>query len=84
MPKTVQLSEDAYRTLRAVKQPGESFSDTVKRLIAERKDPLGLLRLPPPARWYDYEHVRRMTRRADMRRWRELGLWPPRTRRRTR
>jgi hypothetical protein len=43
--KTVQLSDDAYATLRALKKPGESFSDTVKRLAAARKDPMALLRL---------------------------------------
>ncbi len=43
MPKQVQLSEDAYRTLAALKEPGESFSDVVRRLATAGKD-LGALR----------------------------------------
>jgi Putative antitoxin len=43
--KTVQLSDDAYATLAALKREGESFSDTVKRLAGERKDILALRKL---------------------------------------
>jgi predicted CopG family antitoxin len=36
--KTISLSDDAYRILSAAKKPGESFSDTVKRVF--KKKPL--------------------------------------------
>jgi predicted CopG family antitoxin len=35
--KTITLSEDAYRLLRAEKGKGESFSDVVRRLSQGRK-----------------------------------------------
>jgi predicted CopG family antitoxin len=37
--KTITVTEDAYTTLRAMKEPRESFSETILR-IAKRK-PLG-------------------------------------------
>jgi hypothetical protein len=44
MPKQVQLSDEAYATLAALKAPGESFSDVVRRLAA-RKDLMALRQL---------------------------------------
>ncbi len=43
MPKQVQLSDEAYATLRALRRPTESFSDAVRRLATAGKD-LGALR----------------------------------------
>ena len=77
MPKTVQLSEDAYATLAALKRPGESFSDTVKRLAASQKDPRALLQLRKVKRvpGYDHEALRRRSADADRRRLSErLGV----------
>lgn len=34
--RTISLSEDAYEALRSLKQPGESFSDVVRRLARRR------------------------------------------------
>lgn len=45
--KTISLDEDAYTKLKAAKQPGESFSDVVHRLVGpdqpELRDLVGLL-----------------------------------------
>lgn len=70
MPKTVQLSEDAYATLAALKRPGESFSDTVKRLAASQKDVHALRRLRKVKRFagYDFERLRRGASDAERRR----------------
>lgn len=68
MPKTVQFSDEAYATLVALKRQGESFSDVVKRLAAERKDPRRLLKLTRPDRDWNYAEVRRKMNAADKRR----------------
>lgn len=34
--KTISLADDAYEALLAIKRPGESFSDTVRRLARRR------------------------------------------------
>ncbi len=34
--RTISLSEDAYHALLSLKRPGESFSDTVRRLARRR------------------------------------------------
>ena len=70
MPRTVQLSEEAYATLAALKRQGESFSDTVKRLAAAQKDPYALrgLRALPRVRGYDYEKLHRASAAVDRRR----------------
>jgi hypothetical protein len=52
MPKQVQLSDDAYATLSALKAPGESFSDVVRRLAAT-KDLMALRQLGPRIRGWD-------------------------------
>lgn len=49
MVRQVQLSDEAYARLAALKRGGDSFSDVVLRLTRARKDPrtfagLGLLR----------------------------------------
>lgn len=70
MPRTVQLSDEAYATLSALKRPGESFSDTVKRLAAAQKDPRALrgLRALPRVKGYDYEKLHRTSAEADRKR----------------
>lgn len=69
MPRTVQLSEDAYATLAALKRPGESFSDTVKRLAAAQKDPRALLALRRLKRipGHDHERLHAASAEADRR-----------------
>ena len=86
MPKTVQLSEDAYGTLAALKRPGESFSDTVLRLAAARKDPRALKRLVGRG-WsvagLDYETYRRRAAQAEAERFDRVhgaGAWTKATR----
>jgi predicted CopG family antitoxin len=37
MTKVILLSEDAYKTLKAMKKSGESFSDIVSRVAKEKK-----------------------------------------------
>lgn len=34
--KTISLSDDAYAALVSARRPGESFSDTVRRLVRRR------------------------------------------------
>lgn len=66
MPRTVQLSDEAYATLAALKKQGESFSDVVRRIAAERKDPRQLLKLRVRSD-HDYEMVHRKMAAADRR-----------------
>ncbi len=35
--KTISVSDEAYARLKALKKPGESFSDTINRLTARRR-----------------------------------------------
>ncbi|HLE97839.1 MAG TPA: antitoxin VapB family protein [Candidatus Thermoplasmatota archaeon] len=42
MARQVQLADEAYARLSALKRDGESFSDVVLRLTRPRKDPRGL------------------------------------------
>lgn len=77
MPRTVQLSDDAYRTLAALKRPNESFSLTIRRLASGRKDPHALRRLKPVRSDFDLEDLRRRMALADRR-----GLTASRSRRR--
>lgn len=73
VPRTVQLSDAAYATLAALKSAGESFSDAVLRLAAERKRPLALLDLPPPDARFDLDALRRLAGDADRARLDALG-----------
>jgi len=65
MPKQVQLSDDAYATLAALKRPTESFSDAVRRLAASGKDLGGLRRLGPRRPGWDDEAFHRKGAEAD-------------------
>jgi len=71
MPKQVQLSDDAYATLSALKAPGESFSDIVRRL-ASNKHLMALRQLGPRIRGWDDAFVHRKAAEADRRRLRQL------------
>ena len=57
VPRTIQLSDDAYATLAALKRAGESFSDEVKRIVAERKDPRALQSLRKLQRVPGWDHA---------------------------
>lgn len=48
MTKQVQLADDAYHALRRSKRPGESFSDTVRRITRPRGSLADLVRHPLP------------------------------------
>jgi len=65
MPKQVQLSDEAYATLAALKRPAESFSDTVRRLAASGKDLGALRRLGPRLPGWDDEAFHRRGAEAD-------------------
>lgn len=47
MTKTISLSEDAYNTLKKLKLQGESFSDTILRLIKTKARLSDILPLYP-------------------------------------
>ena len=70
MPKQVQLSDDAYATLTALKAPGESFSEVVRRLAA-KKDLRALRQLGPRIRGWDDTLLRRKGAEADRKRLRQ-------------
>lgn len=72
MARSVHLSEDAYDLLTALKREGESYSDTVLRLAAERKDPRQLLELSPPREGFDLEELRARGRAGDRAKLEEL------------
>ena len=59
MARTVQLSERAYATLKALKEPDESFSDTVMHLAASQKNALTLLNLGPLRDDFSLEEFRK-------------------------
>ncbi|MBI4416512.1 MAG: antitoxin VapB family protein [Euryarchaeota archaeon] len=71
MPKQVQLSDDAYATLTALKLPGESFSDVVRRLAA-KKDVKALRQLGPRIPGWDDARFHRKAAQADRRRLQRL------------
>lgn len=69
MTRQVQLSDQAYRLLKARKRPSESFSDVVIRSVAPRGDPrslFGLGRLDPKEGYLE------KMKEADRRRWQRL------------
>lgn len=65
MARSVHLSEDAYDLLTALKEEGESYSDAVLRIAAERRDPRQLLELSPPREDFDLEELRARGQAAD-------------------
>lgn len=71
MPKQVQLSDDAYATLTALKASGESFSDVVRRLAA-KKDLRVLRQLGPRIPGWDDTRLHRTGAEADRKRLRRL------------
>lgn len=66
MAKTVHLSEDVYALLTALKREGESYSDTVRRLASERRDPSALRELPPLEEGFDLDAFREEARERDL------------------
>lgn len=72
MAHSVHLSDEAYDLLTALKRENESYSDTVKRLAADRRDPRALLELSPPREGFDLEELREATRQADRAKLEEL------------
>ncbi len=38
--KTITISDDVYEKLKALKKPGESFSDVLRRILEGRERPL--------------------------------------------
>ncbi len=81
MPKQVQLSDEAYATLRAMRRPAESFSDAVRRLAATGKDLGALRRLGPRIAGWDDAAMHRRGAEADRRALeRSLGRGRRRTR----
>lgn len=73
MASTVQLSEEAYKTLTALKRKGESYSDVVLRLASERKDPRRLLELSGWPDDLDVRALRDASREADLAKLRRHG-----------
>ncbi len=71
MPKQVQLSDDAYATLSALKAPGESFSDVVRRLAA-KKDLMALRQLGPRIPGWDDTLIHRTGAETDRKRLQRL------------
>ncbi|OGS50353.1 MAG: hypothetical protein A3K65_08270 [Euryarchaeota archaeon RBG_16_68_12] len=67
MPKQVQLSDEAYATLAALKKPAESFSDAVRRLAAAGKDLTALRELGPRLPGWDDAAMHRKGAEADRR-----------------
>ena len=67
MPKQVQLSDEAYATLAALKKPAESFSDAVRRLAAAGKDLNALRELGPRLPGWDDAAMHRKGAEADRR-----------------
>lgn len=65
MAKTVQLSEEAYGSLRLLKRQGESFSDVVNRIVRSLKDPGKLRELSTPIEGFDWDEVDRRMQEAD-------------------
>ncbi len=66
LAKSVHLSEDVYALLTALKREGESYSDTVRRLASERRDPQALKELPPLADDFDLDEFRDEARQRDL------------------
>ena len=65
MTKTISLADDAYEALKAVRRPGESFSDVTRRLA--RDEALAALwdpTIPPVLTHDEAEELRRRTRAA--------------------
>ena len=68
MPKQVQLRDDAYTALAALKRPTESFSDAVRRLAAAAKELTRLRGLGPRLRGWNDAAFHRKGAEADRRR----------------
>ncbi len=42
--KTITIREEAYRLLKSVKKPGESFSDTIIRILRRKRNSKEILK----------------------------------------
>ncbi|MEA3200622.1 MAG: putative antitoxin [Thermoplasmata archaeon] len=50
MTKQVALADATYERLRSHKQPGESFSEVIERLLSGQRDPLSFPQAAPRSR----------------------------------
>lgn len=67
MTKTVALSDGAYDALARIKRPGQSFSELVKELVAERRPSVrdvGGALAADSRYWRDFAARRRRVRAA--------------------
>ncbi len=76
--RTISLEDSAYESLKAAKQPGESFSQTVRRLVAPRESPLRRLAGAWSAEKADavgaaIQENREFQQALSLRRWQERG-----------
>jgi len=81
MPRQVQLSDEAYRTLASLKARGESFSEVVQRLAASGKDLRALQGLGPRLQGWDDEKFHRHAAETDRQMLERLMPGRPRRRR---
>lgn len=77
--KTISLEEGAYELLRHAKRGDESFSQTVRRLLRPREDPLGkMVGLLSRAEGKEMRRLldeqRRLGREVTLQRYKRLGL----------
>ncbi len=79
--KTVALDREAYDLLRERKRPTETFSDVVKRVIRPRRpltDYIGIWEKVPKVEFAEFQRIRRIMRRTEVRRMTKLLASLPR------
>ena len=71
MPKTIMVSDDVYEALKKEKEPGESFSDVIRRLLERRKPKISELagkKTVIKEEWLEVEKAFRVQRELTKRR----------------